>query len=78
MDKREIIIRLVDTDTGLIFNETRKAIKFRFRMEKDRNDLHAILDEFIRVLRDSPADRSYCLDFISDAVPVEMSIPGFF
>lgn len=63
--KRDIIIRIVESNTGEILNEYRKQIICNFWHKKDRNDLHSYLDMFIEKLRSDP-DSSVCIDFISD------------
>lgn len=75
MDKREIVIRLVEPSSGLIINETRKKIVTNFWHQKDRNDLHAFLDIFIEKVRSSSPDASLCLDFVCDVPYVEGKLP---
>ena len=78
MDKREIIIRVVECNTGLIQNETRKAVHFNFRYQRDRNEIHAYVDEFLRVLRAAPHDAALCLDIMADVPVVEARLPFIF
>lgn len=75
MDKREIVIRIVDTKTGEIFNETRKKLVCNFWHQKDRNDLHGFLDVFIDRVRSSSPNTCICIDFIADVPYVEGKLP---
>lgn len=75
MDKREIIIRIVDSSTGEIFNETRHKLVCNFWHKKDRNDLHGFLDIFIEKVRNSPAESSLCIDFICDVPYSQLKLP---
>lgn len=73
--KREIIVSIVETNTGLIRREYRKAFHFDFRYEKDRKELHAQLDYFIQLLRDGSFDTSLCLDIMCDVSHIEGRLP---
>ena len=73
--KRDLVISFVETNTGLIRRETRKAIHFDFRLQKDSRELHSFLDEFLRILRDSSPDTSLCLDIMADLPFLEGRLP---
>lgn len=70
-NKRVIVIRIVESNTGLIINEYRKQIICNFWYKKDKNDLHAYLDAFIEKLRTASPDSSLCLDIIADVPFIE-------
>ena len=69
--KRDIVIRIVESNTGVIINEYRKQIICNFWYQKDKNDLHAYLDAFIEKLRNSSSDSSICFDIIADVSFIE-------
>lgn len=75
MDKREIIIRLVEYRTGLIYDEQKKKLVCNFWHKKDKNDLHAYLDAFIERVRSSSPDDTFCLEFIFDMPFREAKLP---
>lgn len=74
-NKRVIIIRIVESNTGVILDEYRKQIICNFWYQKDKNDLHAYLDAFIQKLRNSSSDTSLCLDIIADCPFTEGKLP---
>ena len=73
--KRDIVIRIVESNTGEILNEYRKPIICNFWHKKDKNDLHAYLDLFIEKIRSSSPGSSICIDFIADSPFYEGYLP---
>lgn len=74
-EKKSITVRLVDTDTGVIYNEVRHTYDFRKVYRKDKQFLHAFLDDFIERIYNPDKIQSVCLEFVNNLAVPEPQLP---
>lgn len=75
IEKYDITVRTVNTETGLIYDESQYTYRVSLYYRRDRQILHNCLDLFIDRLRDNKKEHAVSIEFINNIANPQLKLP---